>query len=114
MSQNRRQTLDNSEERVIAQRCVGRPRSFTSADLADLVNELSDSERRAVSVPELIGAAVARMGCSRRTAYRALHRACDEEVLSAPGFGPRRRLQLPVPEPLIVDKGGREYVDGGV
>ncbi len=65
----------------------GRPRTCQSELLWNVVNEWAQSGARTFTIPELVVAIMARSRCSRRTAYRAIHRACDEGVLRLPGFG---------------------------
>jgi hypothetical protein len=66
--------------RSVGRRSVGRPRLFSSQDLAELVRDLS-SICEVVPIPDVIRVATIRFRCSRQTAYRALHRACEEGIL---------------------------------
>ncbi len=59
----------------------GRPRIWSPDAPAQVLQQLMESGKPEVCVPELIEALMAEVGCSRRSAYRLLRAALDQGAL---------------------------------
>ena len=77
----------------------GRPRTYSSAGVLRVLQELADEGDHEITVPGLVRELVGRLGCSRRTAYRLLYLANHEGLTDVPGLGADRRAPPPRPPP---------------
>ncbi len=64
----------------------GRPRVGCTEAPVKILRGWITAGKRSATVPEFIEAIMLQVPCSRRTAYRLLHRACDEGKVRLPGF----------------------------
>lgn len=64
----------------------GRPRKGDAEAVRHVIQELMREGVESFTVPELIAKLTSRLGVSRRTSYRLLHRACEEGAVHIPGF----------------------------
>ena len=83
-------TLTAGSSRTAGQRRQpGRPRLGDAQVVRGVLVHLVAAGVEWFTVPELIATVMARVPCSRRTAYRLVRRACDEGAIELPGFGTR-------------------------
>jgi hypothetical protein len=64
----------------------GRPRSCDTSEVVGVLRALVSEGRDMLTVTEFVREIAERVSCSRRTAYRAIHRACDDGAISLPGY----------------------------
>src|SRR5262249_5633387 len=65
----------------------GRPRLADAIVVRQIGEQWIVAGRRQVSLLDLVTAVQVHVPCSRATAYRMLHRACDAGFVNLPGFG---------------------------
>ncbi len=65
---------------------IGRPRRCDTGDVIRVLRELVREGRASLTIAAFVRDIAGRVPCSRRTAYRALRRACDEGTIRIPGF----------------------------
>jgi hypothetical protein len=69
-----------------ATKATGRPRRCDSGDVNRVLRELVREGRASLTIAAFVREIAGRVACSRRTAYRALRRACDEGTIRLPGY----------------------------
>ena len=68
-------------------RSPGRPRVCDTEDVRRVMRDLCQEGVTELALSEFVAEIMRRVPCSRRTAYRAINRACEEGKLSIQEFG---------------------------